>query len=519
MIKRRILCSALAMVMATSIGLTGCGEKTDTQTEKTTTSSTAAQNSAVGEEKPQLDPIELKWYYDGPGPQKDVKLIENEMNKYLKDKINTTVSLNALDWGSYDQKVQVLLASGEQIDLVFSCSWALQYPNAIAKGWLTDLTGLLDKNAPETKKLLTDSDWLAPQSIDGKIYNLPAFKEMASQGGICYNKDLADKYGLDFSNVKTYKDLESIFKTVKEKDPTIIPFAMTNGGNVYHAGVGYDMNIPLAVTYCINLDPTTDKWGPVFKDATFNDYLTQTRKYYTAGYINKDAATLKDTIPLVKAEKAFSYPVQLKPGKDGEESKAMGLNIKQVATTKVISTQTDLVNSMMAVPVTAKDPARSLMFYNLMYTDEYLINLMDYGIEGTHWQWKDKDNKIVEFAPATNGGKDSGWNHGTNWMFGNQLKSYLFVGEDPNKWKNFDEFNKAAVRGPDFGFTFNSETVKKEVSALKNIDIEFMPSLYSGFMDPAKYLEKYESKAMDAGLQKVIDEMNKQYEAFKANKK
>ncbi|MBC8080658.1 MAG: DUF3502 domain-containing protein, partial [Gorillibacterium sp.] len=84
--------------------------------------------------------------------------------------------------------------------------------------------------------------------------------------------------------------------------------------------------------------------------------------------------------------------------------------------------------------------------------------------------------------------------------------------------ENFEKFNKAATRSPDFGFTFNSEPVKREVAALKNVDTEFKGSLLSGSIDVAKYLPAYENKAKDAGLLKVIDEMNKQYEAFKSKK-
>ncbi|MFD2615305.1 ABC transporter substrate-binding protein [Paenibacillus gansuensis] len=511
-IKAGIVKFVLPLVLISSMAIAGCSNGNNENAAK---ENVAQGNSANSE----LPPIELDWYYTGPGPQKDVELIEEKMNSYLKDKINTTVKLHALDWGSYDQKISTLLASGEKIDLVVSNSWAFQYPNAVAKGLLTDLTPLLDKYAPETKKLLSERNWIEPQSINGKVYNLPAIKEMASQAGVMFNKDLADKLGIDLTKIKTYKDLEAVFKAVKEKDPSITPFVMTSGLSVFHAGLGWDMTLANSISYAIHLDTATDKWAPVFESPIYKDYLVTTRKYYTEGYINKDAATLKDLAPLVKSGKAFSYPTQLKPGNDKEASKSNGVNLYQVPLSKVVSTQADLTNSMMAIPTTAKDPARSLMFYNLMYTDPYLINLMDYGVEGVHWVWLDKEKQIIDFAPAANGGKDSGWNHGTNWLFGNQLLSYIFKGEDPNKWKNFEEFNKQAVRGPDFGFTFDAEPVKKEVAALKNVDTEYRDSLLSGSIDLDKYLPAFEKKAKDAGLMKVIDEMNKQYEAFKAKKK
>ncbi len=466
-----------------------------------------------------LEPVELNWYYDGPGPQKDVALIEAAMNNIIQPKINATIKLHALDWGSYDQKVQVLLAAGEPVDLLFSCSWALQYNNAIAKGWLRDLTPMMDKYAPETKKLFAESKWLENIAIDGKVYNLPAFKEAASTSGIIYSKDMAKKFGLDMSKVKSVKDLEAIFKIVKAKDPTVIPFEMSGGLTIYHAGLAWDVRLQDNVSWLISLDPKTSTWQLASKDPVYRDYLTIASKFYKAGYINQDAATAKDYTAPVKSGKVFSYPVQLKPGKDGEETKALGINLAQIQLSKIVATQGDLTNSMMAIPTNSKNPERALMFYNLMYTDPELINTMDYGIEGTHYVFVDKAKKIIDFPASAEGGSKSGWNHGTNWMFGNQMLSYIFKGEDPEKWNQFLAFNRASERGQDFGFSFDAEPVKKEVAALKNVEDQYRNPLMTGLMDPVTYLAQWESKAKAAGIDKILAEMNKQYAVFKAAKK
>ncbi|WKL01092.1 hypothetical protein Q0F98_30500 [Paenibacillus amylolyticus] len=41
-------------------------------------------------------------------------------------------------------------------------------------------------------------------------------------------KDLADKYKLDLTAVKTWADLEPLLKTIKENEPAITPFYMSN---------------------------------------------------------------------------------------------------------------------------------------------------------------------------------------------------------------------------------------------------------------------------------------------------
>ncbi|GAH69817.1 unnamed protein product [marine sediment metagenome] len=68
-------------------------------------------------------PYEISWYFIGNGPQADVQLVEEAVNEYLKGKINATVKLYCLDWGSYTNKMQVMIASGEAFDICFTFSW------------------------------------------------------------------------------------------------------------------------------------------------------------------------------------------------------------------------------------------------------------------------------------------------------------------------------------------------------------------------------------------------------------
>lgn len=515
----KTLCLVLALVIALALTMTGCGQSSknqDSTNPDTSASNNVSEPSTVT--KTELAPYELIWYNDGPGPQKDVNLIEDEMNKYLKDKINTTVKIVSFDYGSYDQKVQTSLAAGEKVDLVFSCNWALNYTTSVSKGWLTDLTDLLDKYAPDIKQKLEANDWLSAEAVNGRIYNIPVIKEKAQNGGVIFNKSLVEKYGIDLSSIKTFKDLEPALMTVKQKDPTITPLVMSSAVTLWHASFGFNLLSANEVSYSIMFDKDTGKWVSIFRDPEAKDELTTVRKYFVEGLINKDAGTLKDYYALVKAGKAFSYPMTLKPGKDGEESKTTGIPLVQVNLTPPVSRQSDMVNSMMAIPKTAGDPARVLAFLNLFYKDQYLVNLMDYGIEGKHWVWVDKDKKIIDFAPETDGGKNSGWNAGANWMYGDQFLSYIFKNEDPEKWKKFDEFNKVAVKAEDFGFSFIADPVKKEVAALQNLDAEFYTGLFSGAMDTEKYLPMWESKAKAAGIDKVLEEMNKQFADFKAKK-
>ncbi|PDD32215.1 ABC transporter substrate-binding protein, partial [Listeria monocytogenes] len=46
---------------------------------------------------------------------------------------------------------------------------------------------------------------------------------------------------------------------------------------------------------------------------------------------------------------------------------------------------------------------------------------------------------------------------------------------------------------------------------------EFAPALLTGTVDPVEYTEKFKAKLNDAGMKKVMKEMQKQYDEYRAS--
>lgn len=98
----------LIMVLLSSIVLAACGSSSDT----------ASGGAGAGKDG---KPVELIWYTIGT-PQKDVDKVIEKVNAYTKEKIGATIQMKLLDWGDYDQKMQVISASGEPFDIAFTSS-------------------------------------------------------------------------------------------------------------------------------------------------------------------------------------------------------------------------------------------------------------------------------------------------------------------------------------------------------------------------------------------------------------
>ncbi|MFC5404644.1 ABC transporter substrate-binding protein [Cohnella soli] len=467
-----------------------------------------------------LPEYKLSFYYPG-SPAKDEAKIEAKINEYLKPKINATIDLQPIDWGQWDSKMNLLKASREPMDIIFTAQWNGHANDVSKKVFLAidDPKGpggnLLQQYGKDILKSL-DPAFLKGSKVNGHNYAVPTNKELAAQGGVIYRKDIADKLGLTakLDAVKSVKDLEPILAAVKSKMPSMTPLFLRDGENFNaHYFIQHDFLGDTTIEGLIRKDGTSTKVITRFDDKQYMDQLTLTRSFFKKGYINKDAATTQlSGQDALKKGNVFMITASLKPGKDAEIAIAAGLagKLKQInMTARTVSTG-ETAGSMLGISSTSKDPARAMMFINLLHSDKYLNNLLNFGIEGDHYVKASKE--IIKAGPNA-----ANYNPGATWMFGNQFLNYVWDTEAANKWALFKSFNTGAKLSPALGFTFDAQPVKSQVAALVTVRSKYIAGLETGAIDPSKAAE-FKKKEEANGLSKVIAEKQKQLNAFLGKK-
>jgi putative aldouronate transport system substrate-binding protein len=146
---------------------------------------------------------------------------------------------------------------------------------------------------------------------------------------------------------------------------------------------------------------------------------------------------------------------------------------------------------------------------NLMHTDAKLINMMLYGVEGTNWTL-DPDGRVNVI--------DDGWikYHPGAWVWADITIQYVTNKEDPEKNKLLIDYAKDAFPEPSLGFRFRPEPVAAEMAALQAVVDGSSRALMTGYVDPTTELLKFIQSMKDAGLDKVLAEVQTQYAAWKA---
>ena len=516
---------ALAVILVFGLILSGCGtakNEAAAATPATVETETSAAPEATVAEAPKLEPYELNCYFLAP-QVKDLPKVQDAVNKLLTEKINATIKLNYFWWDSYQDKQKLLVASGEKIDTMFSPAW-WGYANFVAqKAWLQlddPANNLLEQYGKDIIANINPAYLKAPV-LGGKLYAIPTGKDMFGNGGVLVNKALAEKYGFDFSNVKSPEDFEPMLQTIKDKEPGIVPFLSTKGDHSsYFTQDFYDRIASTEVPLGYLKTDGAVKIINLAEDAQFKKIYNMTEQWYKKGYINKDVATLQDGMPIKKAQKAFMWAEQLKPGKDAEMKAQLGYDLIQVSAYSGIQYYTgtgDLTNSMLVISANSKDPARAMMFIDLLFCDKQIKNLLDWGIEGVHYK-KIGDNQI-DFADGVTA-ETSGYTGLAQWaMGGSQFLDYLWANEAPDKWQKMEEFNNSAKPLPTLGWTYTQDNVKTEIATLTNVGKTYGEPLGEGIVSYDKQYPKYKAALVAAGMAKVIADAQKQVDEYLANKK
>jgi len=451
-----------------------------------------------------LPEVTLTWYYGVTQVSPDQQLIEDEVNKIIKPKINATVKLKPIDFGSYTTKLNTASAAGEEFDLVWTANWAFNYDENVKKGAFLPLDELIDQYAPVTKETIPQFTWDATKH-QGEIYAVPNYQTMISRYGFNVIKEYADKYGLDPSKVKSFEDLEPFLEQIKQNEPGIIPFMLVGPLTKFHQFLyGYD-------DFGVKLDDETFKVNFIESSPEYKQFAELMHRWFEKGYINEDASTVKQIDSSHNGKFAVSIEYTMKPGYEAEiKAKNGGRDIIGIPLTDVTTTRTSNIATLTAISRTSKNPERAMMLLELVNTDRELFNLLSFGLEGKHHE-KLSDN-VVKTNP--NGGYVA-----SNWVFGNVFNGYLIEGQAEDTWEVTKKLNESAFVQPTFGFNFDDTAVKAENANLAAIRAEYEPLLLTGTVDTNEYLPQYLDKLKKAGMDKVHAELQRQLDAWVAENK
>jgi putative aldouronate transport system substrate-binding protein len=455
----------------------------------------------------------------------DMGAVDDAINQYIQKKypgLNIAIDLQLYGPAEYNQKINLALASGTPMDIFDP----LPLGAFVAKNQLLPLESLIDKYGQGIKKMV-DKDFgpgvMKTTVFNGHQYSIPVNKGMALNLTVVYDKDLLALTGYTEKDINSLQDLPKIFDALKQKKPDVIPFAPISTGdtmllrylaNKYEVDTLSDMSTMAGVVF-----GNSGKVVNLYESKEFAEGVRMMRDWYTKGYLPKDAATSQaNSQQYFGAGRLFCTLGGYGGNQIGVAiSQQTGRNIgaKHIVSFYFDSQAVNLVTT--GIASNTKVPEAAMKMLNLIYTDEFVINTMLYGIEGRdyikvdshHWKYPDgKDANTVPYTASLCTG-----------VLGSESLQYQPVGMSWDDVLQKLKDNQKTKRSPYFGFNFDTSALKNEIGAITNVYNQYIPALICGALDPDTTIQKLNKALKDAGIDRVIVEKQKQLDAWvKTNK-
>ena len=552
--KKKLLATILSMCMTASM-LTGCGgsaassSTTDTtakDTAKTETTQAAAETdtaatsasldslpSEVGQGTIAATPemyastdlsksYTVNMYLIGDTPN-DWDSVINKVNDYLQP-FNTELAVTFMSWSDYQTMYSLVLAGGEQVDLIFTAPWCFMY-NEAAKGSFYELTDDFVANyMPLTSKYQAADSW-DETTISGKTIAVPSNKAQPMGKIVAVRQDLMDKYGI--SELDNWDDYKKYMLTIAEKEtPESGIYALAAAGDnnelwdVYRQQT--DTFLALDSSY---LDfmyeykgdiPAKEDIKLAYEFDSFRNYAKDMKEMADAGCWSRSALTNTVTdddafgnlqgASIAWNGSVFTYMRQAEKT-DDVKCMAYDLTKDHLVGAEAYS------NNDMAIAAGSKNPERAAMVLDLIKFDTYLNRLLILGEEGVHYSIDDQNqytklDKSADYAPFA---------ISASWAIKNSDLSE--AGVEEREKKITDAWESRVQMNPTITFVFDDTNVKAYVSAVTAVLTDYVPMLELGLVDDVDAtLDEMIQKCYDAGLQQVYDEFYSQYDAWLATR-
>lgn len=508
--------------------LSACGSEEGGSSVSSTPPSGSSQG---GSSQPEVDPADIAEivvaFWNMNQVPSDMQMVSDAISEITVEKIGVRVTLNIMDVGNYMQQIPLMVSSGEKLDLFATFAAAApHFSNMSAQGQLLDITDLLSEYGQGVANAMPSDDYLAATTVNGRIYAAPVvYNKVNSLYWYC-RKSQFDQLDIDISDIAGIRDIEKVFAKAKE----VFPSMMLLSGNAKTLNTMYVGTSPLtgnyfdvmgdqnvyaaAVPYAA--DGTTDyKVVNYYDTDEYRENVEMVKRWHDLGYTDKDMANKDIATNPLQDPAVFSaffggnaQGVSNLDASVGEEVVTVKIQDGAMATGPIIQ-------MTWAIPVSSDEPEAAMKYMNLMYTDPDIVNLMDFGIEGVHYEWTDKGT--IDFLPGQDA-SSSGYYPSSSAFIGNVFLSHPWGESDPNIMQILRDELDTAIYSPLVGFSLNLEPVNDIYTLLSTMIVdEYRPALNCGNA-PDGYLEELLAKMQAAGMDEYIAEAQGQLDAWLATR-
>lgn len=516
----RFLSILLVLVMVVSM-MTACGgskdssnTSTDSSSTDTTTEGTKSEDTAASSDSEEVYTVVMGYIGD---TETDEAKIEAEINKIIEPELKANIDLRPYSWGGYQQELQLTLSGDEKLDIVPIIVWnAAGY---VSNGQVIDLTDLIQQYGTNIKSVM-DEDFINCPKIGDFTYGVTSMREQITWEGAIMRADILEEMGYTVkdnicTDITNMDQLGEAYSKIHEKYPDMTMLASAASSTPLFRWEVFDA---LTDGFGVLMDyGQSTEVVDLYETDEFKTFANTMYDWNQKGYLSKDAATTSETtINQVKAGTAFSYFTPLKAGavEQDELSTSYDLAIAPLFGNSYITSYS--VNFFTwGIARNSTNPEKAFQVLDYIYGSPEVMNLLNWGIEGTHYKVIDAANNVISYADGVTA-DTTGYNLNLGWELPNQEIAYVWDGETSAKWEKQREYIASSTRSKALGFSYDSTSVSNQLTALNNAKNQWYDAIGSGSVDPEEAIPQFVQALKDAGLQDVIKAKQEQLDAWLA---
>ena len=451
-----------------------------------------------------------------------------ELNRILEERgFNTSVRLIHVLVTGASNMYAMTLSSGEVADVYFTAPWREMWTQAAKESWMVLEPEWIEKYMPITWKTQHPESW-SETTYKGDIIAVPGNYCVSNQKFVVVRQDLMEKYG--FETLENWEDYKKFLLTIAEKET---PESGIFGYNTCYSNASQEMWKMYWQQF--NWYPIyNEQWFfpckggdvlPDFKEDVklfyetdeFRDYAHQMVELRKAGVwsqsaLASDVSASTNLEQGISASSVHNATLYYNAKKAAENNPGTTYGFYEIFPDAFFIPEC-YANNNLAIPYSSANPERAAMLIDLMKNDFQIGNLCRLGVEGIDWV-DNGDNTYTTLGTSADLGS-IGWALKVDWDYTEKP-----TGEFESLRKEYlDRSYKKLVNNPCVSFVFDTEPVKAELAAVQALLQEYTPVLMLGFRDDVdECIDELMKKCYDSGLQKLYDEMEKQYEEWKATR-
>ena len=445
--------------------------------------------------------------YDNGNVPLDAKEVITAANEVSREKIGVTVELEFQP----TEKINLMMASGEYYDMVFTSSWLNRFDKNASAGLYYDITDLVEKETPA----LYDSigEYWECAEIEGRIYGVPVLKDMGTENLFRLNADYFEgRKGMEIPEQMSFEDIEPYLKAYKEDFPDAYPLEMSKSGmagylNFLERIVGGIVVIPY--------DQEGDKPYaiPFWECEELMERYRLLHKWYKAGYIHPDAATIDSTA----TDK--SIPVRAGVAWRGYQGYSnpddWGFNVKTSIYDGPYLSRTSEQGAIFGICAACDEEhaVACLKYMELLSTDRSFRDILGYGIEGKHFEYL-PNGTVLRLKTGQDRYNTKLYQTGSVVNASVESASRTFLA-DPDQWeKVFEGYKTDGIYSRTKGFAYDPTPKEDIITAVTAIYNDYSTDLCTGTSDPDEVMPDMVRRMKAAGIDELLDDINSRLDAW-----